>query len=141
MTVAGFRISGIIQNIPRLHQGMGTSHEHWLKAAKGLCTTFPKLASQTFDLPSSPNSIFSIAGITKGAGMIHPNMATTLSIICTDASVTPIAFQQLLSTAADKSYNCISIDGDTSTNDMVAMLANGASRGNEIDFRPTAASQ
>lgn len=73
--------------------------------------------------------------------MIHPNMATTLGIIYTDAPVTPIALQQLLSTAADKSYNCISIDGDTSTNDMVAMLANGAAGGNEIDFHPTAASQ
>lgn len=58
--------------------------------------------------------------------MIHPNMATTLGIICTDASVTPDALQALLRSSAAKSYNCISIDGDTSTNDMVAMFANGA---------------
>lgn len=122
---------------------MGKSHEHWLEAAKGICTTdtFPKVASRTFTLPSSPNTTCSIAGITKGAGMIHPNMATTLGIICTDASVTPTALQQLLSTAADKSYNCISIEGDTSTNDMLAMLANGAAGGTEIDFHPSAASQ
>ncbi len=122
---------------------MGKSHEHWLEAAKGICTTdtFPKVASRTFTLPSSPNTTFSIAGITKGAGMIHPNMATTLGIICTDATVTPKALQELLSTAADKSYNCISIEGDTSTNDMVAMLANGAAGGIEIDFCPSAASQ
>ena len=122
---------------------MGTSHKHWLEAAKGICTTdtFPKVASRTFTLPSSPNTTFSIAGITKGAGMIHPNMATTLGIICTDAFVTPNALQQLLSTAADKSYNCISVEGDTSTNDMLAMLANGAAGGTEIDFHLCAVSQ
>jgi glutamate N-acetyltransferase / amino-acid N-acetyltransferase len=80
-------INDIIQNIPKLYQGMGKSQEHWLEAAKGICTTdtFPKVASRTFTFPSSPNTTFSIAGITKGAGMIHPNMATTLGIICTDA--------------------------------------------------------
>jgi glutamate N-acetyltransferase / amino-acid N-acetyltransferase len=75
--------------------------------------------------------------------MVHPNMATTLGIICTDAPVTPEALQRLLSVAADKSYNCISIDGDTSTNDMVVMFANGAAAANStsqttIDFRPSA---
>ena len=73
--------------------------------------------------------------------MIHPNMATTLGIICTDAAVTPAALQHLLATAADKSYNCISIEGDTSTNDMVAMLANGAAGGTEIAFDPDATNQ
>jgi glutamate N-acetyltransferase / amino-acid N-acetyltransferase len=73
--------------------------------------------------------------------MIRLNMATTLSIICTDGAVTPNALQQLLSTAADKSYNCISIEGDTSMNDMVTMLANGAVGGTEINFHASAASQ
>lgn len=58
--------------------------------------------------------------------MVHPNMATTLAIVCTDAPVTSEALQSLLSAAVDRSYNCISIEGDTSTNDMVVMLANGA---------------
>lgn len=133
----------IIKNIPKIHHRMGNSHKDWLQAAWGLCTTdtFPKLASRTFTLPSSPNTTFTIAGITKGSGMVHPNMATTLGIICTDVPVTPAALQQLLSHAADRSYNCISIEGDTSTNDMVAMLANGAAGGTEIDFDPSAASQ
>lgn len=136
-------MNDIIENIPKLYQGMGNSHEQWLEAARGLCTTdtFAKVVSRTYTLPSSPNTTFSIAGITKGAGMIHPNMATTLGIICTDAPVTPVALQQLLSTAAEKTYNCISIDGDTSTNDMVAMLANGAAGGTDIDFHSGAASQ
>lgn len=73
--------------------------------------------------------------------MIHPNMATTLGIICTDAPISAPALQQLLSTATEKSYNCISVDGDTSTNDMLAMLANGAAGGTEIEFDPSAISQ
>ncbi|KAF5877580.1 putative arginine biosynthesis bifunctional protein [Botrytis fragariae] len=138
-------IDDIIQGFPKLHQNMGTTHNHWLQAARGICTTdtFPKLLSRTFSLPSLPNTKFSLAGITKGAGMIHPNMATTLGIICTDAPITPPALQQLLSTAADKSYNCISIEGDTSTNDMVTMFANGAAAPTHspIDFDTLAASQ
>ncbi|ROW09158.1 hypothetical protein VPNG_05756 [Cytospora leucostoma] len=122
-------IEPILQNIPNLAQNMGSSHQHWLEGAWALATTdtFPKLLSTTFTLPSFGKSTkFSLVGITKGAGMVFPNMHTTLGIFCTDAPVSPRALQRLLSIAADKSYNCISIDGDTSTNDMVALLANGA---------------
>ncbi len=58
--------------------------------------------------------------------MIHPNMATLLAILCTDAPISPPALSSLLKTATNKSFNCISIDGDTSTNDTLAILANGA---------------
>ncbi|KAA8575972.1 hypothetical protein MFRU_033g00650 [Monilinia fructicola] len=121
-------INKIIHSLPTLHQSTGNTHEHWLRAANGIRTTdtFPKLSSRTFTLPSFPHTTFSLAGITKGAGMIHPNMATTLGILCTDAPIQAPALQQLLRTAASKSYNCISIEGDTSTNDMVALFANGA---------------
>ena len=67
-----------------------------------------------------------MTGMTKGAGMIHPNMATLLGIICTDAPITPEACQNLLTRSVEKSFNSISIDGDSSTNDTVALLANGA---------------
>lgn len=67
--------------------------------------------------------------MTKGAGMIHPNMATLLGIICTDAPIEPAPLQTLLTNAITKSFNSISIDGDTSTNDTVAILANGAAGG------------
>ncbi|KAF7899664.1 hypothetical protein EAF00_004000 [Botryotinia globosa] len=141
----GLPIDDIIQGLPKLYQNMGTTHNHWLQAARGICTTdtFPKLSSRTFTLPSLPNTKFSLAGITKGAGMIHPKMATTLGIICTDAPITLPALQQLLSTAADKSHNCISIEGDTSTNDMVTMFANGAAAPihSPIDFDTLAVSQ
>ena len=68
-----------------------------------------------------------MAGMTKGSGMIQPNMATTLGFVITDAVVPPAALRAALKKAIDRSYNRISVDGDTSTNDMVAVLANGAS--------------
>ena len=68
-----------------------------------------------------------IAGMTKGAGMIQPNMATTLGFVMTDAVVSPAVLRAALKRGVDRSYNRISVDGDTSTNDMVAVLANGSS--------------
>ncbi len=67
-----------------------------------------------------------IWGMAKGAGMIHPNMATMLSVIATDAALEPQALDALLRAAVDVSFNCISVDGDMSTNDTVLALANGA---------------
>ncbi len=67
-----------------------------------------------------------ILGMAKGAGMIHPNMATMLSVIVTDARVEPAALESMLHEAVAVSFNCISVDGDTSTNDTVLLLANGA---------------
>ena len=68
-----------------------------------------------------------IAGMTKGAGMIHPRMATTLGFVMTDAAVSPALLRAALKRAIERSYNRISVDGDTSTNDTVVILANGAS--------------
>ncbi|WP_017318369.1 bifunctional ornithine acetyltransferase/N-acetylglutamate synthase [Mastigocladopsis repens] len=69
-----------------------------------------------------------IGGIAKGSGMIHPNMATMLAFVTCDAAVSPILWQQMLSRAADQSFNSITVDGDTSTNDSLIALANGQSR-------------
>jgi glutamate N-acetyltransferase/amino-acid N-acetyltransferase len=68
-----------------------------------------------------------IAGMTKGSGMIHPNMATTLGFVVTDAVVSGAELRPILRRAISRTYNRVSVDGDTSTNDMVAVLANGAS--------------
>lgn len=127
-------IDKIVNNIPAAHEALGSSHEHWLTCAKAICTTdtFPKLMSRTFTLPSSPSTEYRLAGMTKGAGMIHPNMATLLGVITTDASVSCSALPSLLKYAVDRSFNSITIDGDTSTNDTVALLANGAAGGAEI---------
>jgi glutamate N-acetyltransferase / amino-acid N-acetyltransferase len=70
--------------------------------------------------------------MTKGAGMIYPNLATLLGMIATDAPINPALLPSLLTQAVDRSFNSISIDGDTSTNDTVAILANGAAGGQEV---------
>ncbi|MGN0577931.1 MAG: bifunctional ornithine acetyltransferase/N-acetylglutamate synthase, partial [Ruminiclostridium sp.] len=67
----------------------------------------------------------SLGGMAKGSGMIHPNMATTLNFITTDAAISTEMLQKALSEVVKITYNCLSIDGDTSTNDMVAVMANG----------------
>ncbi|KAI6820094.1 arginine biosynthesis bifunctional protein ArgJ beta chain [Hortaea werneckii] len=121
-------IDKITGAIPKAHQALGNSHEHWLKAAQAICTTdtFPKLISRTFTLLSHPETEYRIAGMTKGAGMIHPNMATLLGIICTDAKISPSTIDEMLRVATRSTFNSITIDGDTSTNDTVALFANGA---------------
>ncbi len=102
-----------------------------MSAAKAICTTdtFPKLLSREFHLPSTPDITYRIAGMAKGAGMIHPNMATLLGIMCTDAPISSKFLRTTLRHAMRRSFNSISIDGDTSTNDTVALLANGAAAG------------
>jgi glutamate N-acetyltransferase/amino-acid N-acetyltransferase len=126
-------IQKITSKIPTAYANLGNTHEHWLATARAICTTdtFPKLVSKTFSLPSSQQE-YHIAGMTKGAGMIHPNMATLLGIICTDAPIGAWPLRQALVSAIGKSFNSISIDGDTSTNDTVAILANSAAGGHAI---------
>jgi glutamate N-acetyltransferase / amino-acid N-acetyltransferase len=78
-----------------------------------------------------------IGGMAKGAGMIHPNLATMLSVITTDARVAPAQLDTILRRVVERTFNCLTIDGDTSTNDMVALIANGAS-GVRVDVRSAA---
>ncbi len=68
-----------------------------------------------------------LAGVAKGSGMIHPNLATMLVYLFTDIEASPKQLQSVLKPAVDKSFNCISVDGDTSTNDTVLLLASGKS--------------
>ncbi len=86
--------------------------------------TVPKFASAEVRLGDAKASI---VGIAKGAGMIHPNMATMLSVITTDAAVEPDALGRVLRWAVARSFNAVTVDGDTSTNDTVLVMANGAS--------------
>ncbi|KAL9640901.1 MAG: hypothetical protein Q9204_000521 [Flavoplaca sp. TL-2023a] len=127
-------ISKILSAVPIAHSALSATHDDWLLAAKAICTTdtFPKLLSCTFTLPSSPDTTYSLAGMTKGAGMIHPNMATLLGMLFTDAPIPAKTLQPLLTHAVDRSFNAISVDGDTSTNDTLAFLANGAAGGHPI---------
>ena len=75
----------------------------------------------------TPDGVVRIAGMAKGAGMIMPDMATMLSFLFTDAEVEPVLLQEMLRRAVERSFNCITVDSDTSTNDTVFLLANGAS--------------
>lgn len=127
-------IQKIVDHIPVAYHQAGDSHKHWLLCAKAICTTdtFPKLMSRSFELPSSPGVQYSIAGLTKGAGMIAPNMATLLTILATDAPIAPSIMPAVVRHAADRSFNAITVDGDCSTNDTMALLANGAAGGQEV---------
>lgn len=129
-------IKKILDGIPVGFKSLGQDHESWLNTAKAICTTdtFPKLSSQSFKLPGD-EAEYRIAGMAKGAGMIHPNMATLLGFMATDAPVTPAALKEILMYAVDRSFNAISVDGDMSTNDTVAFLANGAASkdGKKVD--------
>jgi glutamate N-acetyltransferase/amino-acid N-acetyltransferase len=82
----------------------------------------PKVAQATFTLGGKRGRI---VGVAKGAGMIHPNMATMLGFVMTDAALDPATLQRALKLAVDRSFNAISVDGDTSTNDTVLLLASG----------------
>lgn len=97
---------------------------HWAEAATGIMTTdtLPKGASRQFE---HQGVTITVTGISKGAGMIRPNMATMLGYIATDAKVSQAVLQDLLRDAADKSFNRITIDGDTSTNDCCMLVATG----------------
>ena len=104
----------------------------WECAARAIMTTDtrPKMASRTCQLGEAT---ITVTGISKGAGMIHPNMATMLAFLATDASVNQSDLQAVLARATDKTFNCITIDGDTSTNDSCVLLASGSAMGSPLD--------
>jgi glutamate N-acetyltransferase/amino-acid N-acetyltransferase len=97
----------------------------WIDAARAIMTTdtFPKVATRTARLGDVN---VTINGIAKGAGMIAPDMATMLAFVFTDAPIMASALQPLLKRGADKSFNCVTVDGDTSTSDTLLLFATGA---------------
>jgi len=103
-------------------------------AANAILTTdtFAKEGFVEFDVDGYE---INMGGIAKGSGMIHPNMATMLAFIVTDIAISPKLLQKTVKDAVDKSFNMISVDGDTSTNDMVIVLANGKANNTEITKR------
>jgi glutamate N-acetyltransferase / amino-acid N-acetyltransferase len=111
---------GIRQAAQRLDAGNG------LAAAEAIMTTDTYAKQAAVRVQLSAGTV-TIGGMAKGSGMIHPNMATMLAVLTTDAVVEPEQLQGMLATAVDVSFNCISVDGDTSTNDTALLLANGTS--------------
>lgn len=114
-------LSGIDSIIPKLSCSGG------YEAAKAIMTTDLVPKSLALKIKLSGGEI-TIGGIAKGSGMIMPNMATMLAFIATDAQIDRELLQKIISKTVDNSFNKISVDGDTSTNDMVVILANGASK-------------
>ncbi|MDK9701789.1 MAG: bifunctional glutamate N-acetyltransferase/amino-acid acetyltransferase ArgJ [Sulfuritalea sp.] len=131
--VLPFSTGVILEHLPveRLIAGLPAAQadlaaDHWHAAAHAIMTTdtVAKAASRRV---VSVDSQFTVTGISKGAGMIRPNMATMLGFVATDAGIAPALLQKLAKDAADASFNCITVDGDTSTNDSFVVIATGAS--------------
>ena len=127
--VLPFSTGVIMETLPseRLEAALPTAladarPDRWATAAEAIMTTdtVPKSASVTLQLDGRT---VAVTGVSKGAGMIRPNMATMLGFIATDAAVDPALLQQLVREAADESFNRITIDGDTSTNDSFVLIA------------------
>jgi glutamate N-acetyltransferase/amino-acid N-acetyltransferase len=124
----------IEQGISAAAVKLGNNEACLLSAARGMLTTdtVHKLAGRSVTIDGRE---IQITGMAKGAAMMGPNMATMLALIMTDAAMEPAAVQAALSTATSDSFNCISVDGHTSTNDTVLMLANGAAGGRPLGGR------
>ena len=105
--------------------------DHWVRAAEGIMTTdtLPKAFSRRIEIGGVP---VTITGISKGAGMIRPNMATMLGFLATDARIDPALLQPLVRELADASFNRVTIDGDTSTNDSFLLMATQKATHNTI---------
>ncbi|MGH8665132.1 MAG: bifunctional glutamate N-acetyltransferase/amino-acid acetyltransferase ArgJ [Burkholderiales bacterium] len=101
--------------------------DNWLSAAEAIMTTdtLPKAASRSVDIAGTA---VKVTGIAKGSGMIRPNMATMLGFVTTDAPVSQSALDAAIAHAVERSFNCISVDGDTSTNDALILLATGTAK-------------
>ncbi len=108
------------------------SLDNWAKASQAIMTTdtFPKGVSKVIDIDGQT---ITINGISKGAGMIQPNMATMLGFIATDAKISQSLLQNCLALAVEQSFNRITVDGDTSTNDACVLMASGCSLVPEIE--------
>jgi glutamate N-acetyltransferase/amino-acid N-acetyltransferase len=136
--VLPFSTGVIMETLPidRIQAGMSAAiadakSDNWAVAAEGIMTTdtLPKAASKQIQLGGAT---VTITGISKGAGMIKPNMATMLGFLATDAKIKPELLQALVTEAADASFNRITIDGDTSTNDSFVLISTNQAGNDEI---------
>ena len=128
--VASTGVIGETLPIPKIRTGVATaagllSPAGWGQAAEAIMTTdlYPKIVAVQEEIGGKT---ITLAGIAKGSGMIHPDMATMLCFIVTDAAVAAPMLRKMLLASIDKSFNVITVDGDMSTNDMVLCMANGA---------------
>jgi glutamate N-acetyltransferase/amino-acid N-acetyltransferase len=118
-------VEKILRALPALSRNRRASARSFAELSLAICTTDtrPKTASASFKMSGKR---IHILGCAKGAGMIHPSMATTLAFVVTDAAISPALLQRTLRDVTSRTFNSISVDGDTSTNDTLLVLANGA---------------
>ena len=122
-------VDKILSALPAAQADLASNH--WSEAAHAIMTTdiVAKGASRQV---SVGGRTVTVTGIAKGSGMIHPNMATMLGYVATDAAIAPALMQQLVKEVADVSFNCVTVDGDTSTNDSFILIATGQAGNAEI---------
>ena len=123
----GSKFEGVLADCARR-----AAPDGWLAAAKAIMTTdtFPKVATRTATIGGVT---VTLNGMAKGAGMIAPDMATMLSFVFTDAAVAAPAVQALLARSTERSFNCVTVDGDTSTSDTLMLFATGAAGGPRVE--------
>lgn len=123
-------VERVVAGLPQCISGL--REDNWLSAAQAIMTTdtLPKAASRRVNVGGT---MVTITGIAKGAGMIHPNMATMLGFIATDARISLPLARAAIAHAARRSFNCITVDGDTSTNDSCMLIASGKADMPQID--------
>ena len=120
------RVEKIVAALPGLRANLAATPQAFASVTRAIMTTDtqPKWAAARCRIGGRTVRLL---GCAKGAGMIHPQMATMLAFIVTDAAIAPALLRRALREVADRTFNCITVDGDTSTNDTLAVLANGAS--------------
>ena len=124
-------VEKILRALPSLTRNRRPSARSFAELSLAICTTDtrPKTAAASFKMAGEK---IHLVGCAKGAGMIHPNMATTLAFVVSDASMSPPLLQRTLGEVTGRTFNSISVDGDTSTNDTLLVLANGEAGGPPI---------
>lgn len=122
----------ILDGIDEIKTQLGCTEQSALNAAEGIMTTDTFIKGVAYEFEISGKTV-KIGAIAKGSGMIHPNMGTMLGFITTDAVISKELLQKALSDSTKNTYNMISVDGDTSTNDMVVVLANGEAHNKPIE--------
>ena len=117
-------VEKILRSLPKLTRNRRPSARSFAELSLAICTTDtrPKTAGASFKMAGKR---IHLVGCAKGAGMIHPNLATTLAFVVTDAAIAPALLQKTLRDVCSRTFNCISIDGDSSTNDTLVVFANG----------------
>ena len=124
-------VDRVVAGLPACIENL--KEDNWLNAAEAIMTTDIVAKGYSKQVQLGGKTV-TITGVAKGSGMIHPNMATMLGYVATDAAISQAALNALIDYAVNQSFNCITVDGDTSTNDSFIMMATGQSGIAEIDL-------